>query len=115
MKQLVVACILALSTASTYAAGEANCRKIEYAELKDTPTNELLETYCAYAIARKVGSDGYISAAKSGFRSAALAEAGNNCFDQLANIAQILKRRNVTVPEGISVNNADVPKSCTEK
>lgn len=115
MKQLVITCILALSAVSAHAAGEANCRKIEYAELRDTPTKELLATYCEYAMARKIGSDAYISGLKNGYRSDSLAEASDNCFDQLTNIARVLKLRKVAVPEGITTDNADVPKSCIKK
>lgn len=93
--------LLSFGTSNIYAS---SCEKIEYAELKDTPKEDLISRLCKYNklsnISRKESQQLYdIGATKDA--TAALADSGE-CLDEMGKIIRVLK----------NVHKAEPPAEC---
>jgi hypothetical protein len=98
----------------TTAIADDSCRRLEYAEIKDMPSEVLLKTYCRYGklaridqATRKQLSDLYTTSVERAPDLARRVDTGKlddysrsieNCFDQMAKIGTALKARDQPAP-----------------
>lgn len=81
-----------------------DCRQLDYAEIKDTPTAELTNTYCLYESLAKINYDGQMGlfalakqySSRVNQKQYDIYEANyQGCTDMAAKISAALKRRGI--------------------
>lgn len=106
-RKILLILLLSLFGIST-ANASGSCEKLEYAELKDTPKEELISRYCRYGKFTGIASDTSrkmyaIGASREGEQ---YSNDAIECLDEMGKIARILKNQHQTQPPAECLNAA---------